>query len=163
MKKSPLVRKTPLRSSSLTLSELRVARSAPLKRTGIKRGTSTLKRVRLKAFNPERVKRKLKKYRARLAKADWQKLRLQAYERDGGLCQCPPCIQGRKNGEDWAFEPIEIWYDVRGKIHGFDVHHVSYARWGREELSDLLTMKRQHHMALEARTGKRHTFLMGMK
>lgn len=160
MKRTELKRKTPLRSSSLTLSELRAERGAPLKRSSLKRGTSTLKRSPLKAVNPERMKRRMKEYRARLAKADWQLLRRQAFDRDMGLCWCPLCAEGRKYGEAFAFEPIEIWFDQKGKAHGFHTHHVTYTRFGNELLEDLLTMRPDHHQALESQRGYRRRFLL---
>ncbi len=142
MKRTPLTRKTPLKRSAMSRNK-----------------GSSLRRAALRKVNPERMARRVKAYRARLQKADWQELRRKAYDRDGGLCWCPICVAGRKNGEAFAFEPIPIWFDTRGKIHGFDTHHVTYARWGKEELSDLLTMHPKHHQALEATTGKRQRYL----
>ena len=142
-----------------------LTRKAPLKRTELRRkswmrrGTSRLPRVAIRKINMARVARKLKAYRARLAKADWKLVRRHAYERDGGLCQCPPCIDGRRNGEAFAFEPIPVWFDTRGGIHGFDTHHTTYARFGHEDLADLLTMHPTHHQALEAQMGYRQRWL----
>jgi hypothetical protein len=130
----------------------------PITRTPLKRGTKALPRV-----NKARAARKLKAYSAHLRSKYWRELRRKAYGRDGGLCQCPPCIEGRKNGEAFAFEPIAIWFDTKGGIHGFDTHHTTYARFGAELLSDVLTMDRSHHRRLEASTGFRKAFLRGRK
>lgn len=111
--------------------------------------------------NATRVAKKRKVYAKHLGSAYWQKLRRKAFERDGGLCQCPECITGRKNGEADAYEPIPIWFDTKGGIHGFDLHHRSYVRFGKELLSDVLTLHPLHHRALEATTGFRNAFLRG--
>lgn len=135
-------------------------RSGDLKRkTPMARGSSRLPRVAIRRINAARVARKQKAYSQRLAKADWKVLRRQAYDRDGGLCWCPTCVEGRRNGEAFAFEPIPVWFDKRGGIHGFHTHHTTYVRFGHEDLADLLTMHPQHHQALEADKGYRARFL----
>jgi hypothetical protein len=132
----------------------------PLRRTApLARGTSRLARGAIRKVNAARVAKKAKAYRQRLASASWQALRRQAYDRDGGLCWCPMCVTGRQHGEAFAFEPIPIWFDTKGKIHGFHTHHVTYARFGHEDLADLLTMAPTHHQALEAQMGYRQRWL----
>lgn len=128
----------------------------PIKRSELKRGTKPIPQV-----NVKRQRRRNKEYAAHLRSAYWQQIRRQAYDRDGGLCWCPTCVEGRKNGEAFAFEPVPVWFDLKGRIHGFDTHHVTYLRFGQELLSDVLTMHRDHHRKLEALTGKRSRFLRG--
>lgn len=130
----------------------------PVQRSALKRGSKPIPKV-----NARRQARKDKAYRAHLASAFWKTLRQQAYHRDGGFCQCPDCIRARKDGEAFGFEPIDIWLDTKGVIHGFDTHHTTYARFGKELLSDVLTMKPAHHRRLEALTGLRRTFLRGTR
>lgn len=100
-------------------------------------------------------------YAKHIGSAYWLAIRLAAYKRDGGLCQCPTCIQHRKNDGDPMDTRIDVWFDRKGGIHGFDTHHTSYARFGAELLSDVLTMTPAHHRKLEALTGKRRAFLRG--
>lgn len=135
--------------------------SSSLRRSWMKRGAKSLRRTPMKKVNPARVAKKLKAYSARLRRKDWQELRRLAFERDAGLCQCPPCIRGRHFGVPSAFEPIPIWFTKDGKIHGFDTHHATYARFGREALEDVLTMAPKHHRELEAEKGYRRQWLRG--
>jgi len=128
----------------------------PIARLWLNRGTKPVP-----PFNAVRRARRLKVYRARLARADWHVLRRQAWERDQGLCQCPVCIEGRRNGEAFAFVPIDVWFDQRGRIRGVSVHHTSYAKFGAESLDHLLSMWPKHHEAVEAMGGKRARFLNG--
>lgn len=114
-------------------------------------------------INKRATERRQKAYRAHLASAYWREIRRQAFQRDQGLCWCPDCVQGRKDGVADAFEPIDAWFDTKGRPHGFDTHHVTYIRFGREELADVLTMKPAHHRALEVRTGIRKRFLRGTR
>lgn len=126
----------------------------PLKRAWLKQGTKPIPRV-----NVERMARRKREYAKALRSARWKALRYKVWERDTGLCQCPDCIDGRKNDELEAFERVAIWFDTKGGVHGFDVHHTTYARFGNELLSDLLLMIPAHHRRLEALTGKRKRFL----
>lgn len=127
-------------------------------RKPIARGTKPIPKV-----NAKRQARRMKSYRAHLASAYWREIRAQAFKRDRGLCWCPDCVQGRKDGVADAFEPIEAWFDTRGRPHGFDTHHTTYVRFGRELLEDVLTMKPAHHRRLEASTGIRKRFLKGAR
>lgn len=111
--------------------------------------------------NRKRQARRSKEYAAHIGSAYWKSLRAEAYKRDGGVCWCPDCVQGRKDGVVEAFEPIAIWFDVKGGIHGFETHHTTYVRFGRESLEDVLTMWPAHHRRLEAKTGMRKRFLRG--
>lgn len=155
---------------SMTTLELRALRTgkpvglargtSQLKRTPLDRGTSSLKRGKaLPAVNKERSAKRLKAYQARLQRADWQVLRRQVFERDRGLCQCPPCIDYRAAGGSFLDTEIPIWFDTKGGIHGFDVHHTTYARFGRELLEDVLTMHPLHHRKVEAKYGYRQKWL----
>ncbi|HXT48697.1 MAG TPA: hypothetical protein VN717_08650 [Gemmatimonadaceae bacterium] len=119
-------------------------------------------RTKVKERNEDRIARKAKAYRTVIASAGWKKLRRQVFERDGGLCQCPDCIALRKAHPE-AIEStlVPVWFDTAGRPHGFDVHHTTYVRFGREELSDLLLMKRSHHQKYEALNGTRRRFLKG--
>lgn len=127
----------------------------PIARSPLKRSTTPIP-----LRNERRMARRAKEYRAHLASKYWQELRQRAYQRDQGLCWCPVCITGRANGVADAFESIEIFVR-RGKVMGFDTHHTTYARFGAELLSDVLTMRPAHHRALEARSGIRKGFLSG--
>ena len=114
--------------------------------------------------NPKRQARRLKAYRTALASPRWKALKLEAYYRDNGLCQCPDCIEGRKMGVADAFEPIEVWFSKGSKVpKGFHSHHTSYVRFGAELLSDILTLRPSCHMRLEAKSGMRKRFLSGGK
>lgn len=157
LKRTPLARTSPLKASSMTLAELREARGA---KGFTNKGSGLRRRTKLREHNPEHLARKMKAYRARLAAPDWEVLRQAAYQRDGGLCQCPVCVTGRKNGEAFAFEPIPIWFKKNSKrIFGFSTHHTTYARFGHELLEDILTMVPSHHEALEAAKGYRKRWL----
>lgn len=127
----------------------------PIARSWLKPGTKRIPQV-----NTRRRARRAKTYAAHLRSPYWQELRLLAYQRDGGLCQCDDCIAYRKHGGDPELTRIEVWF-VKGstKIRGFATHHDSYARFGHEALSDVRTMIPKHHNRLEARTGKRRAFL----
>lgn len=140
-----------------------------LKRSWLKRGTKPLPKV-----NRVRQERRKKAYGAHIRSAYWQDIRRRAYERDGGRCQCPICreVRGEIKGRmefvtpdqiEEAVLPIAVWFDTRGGFHGFDTHHTTYARFGHELLSDVLTIIPAHHRKLEALTGKRRHFLAGSR
>ena len=112
--------------------------------------------------NVKRQARRLKEYRKHLGSPYWFAMRYAAFKRDGGLCQCPDCIEYRKVPECDADETTVVcWFDIRGRVHGFETHHTTYARFGRERLSDVLTTIPSHHRKLEALSGKRAKFLRG--
>jgi 5-methylcytosine-specific restriction endonuclease McrA len=63
-------------------------------------------------------------YLRRMRRSDWQELRQQVFARDGYRCQV------------WLDHPAE------------EVHHRTYARFGHEELADLISLCRACHKAI---------------
>lgn len=127
-------------------------------RKPLPRGTKKIPQV-----NAKRLARRMKDYAKYLGSKEWKAKRRLVWERDRGLCQCPECVQGRKDGVAEAFEQIPIWFDKRGGIHGFAVHHTSYARFKDEPLEHLLLVDPKHHERWEAKSGIRKRFLRGSK
>lgn len=150
------------------------------------RGTSTLKRTRLRQRNPERIAKKRKVYTTYLRSAGWLKLRYERFLLDGGMCQCEWCIEERKNDPMGilrdvfavgdrpegvtrmeAHQPIPAYFTASGtapwrRIRGFSTHHVRY-NLEDEKIENLRTMYPHHHAATEAKFSTRRRFLRGEK
>ena len=128
------------------------------RRSWLKRSLKPIPQV-----NVARLARRVKVYQAHMASVYWFALRYAAFKRDGGLCQCPDCITFRKDGGSPEETRVECWFDTRGKVHGFDTHHTTYARFGHELLSDVLTMIHAHHRKVEREKGFRKHWLRGSR
>jgi 5-methylcytosine-specific restriction endonuclease McrA len=103
-------------------------RRVPLPRRSIElvRGPTKRSGTPIRPLNVDRRRKRQATYKARLRRPDWQLLREQCFERDGHRCvhtidghRCP---NGRANGTP---------------LHA---NHKTYARFGRELLSDMETI-----------------------
>lgn len=115
MRKTPLVRKTPLKSSS------RLSRSTPMEQN----------RTPLKKVNRERLDKRTKAYRAYMASEAWKGRRLAALIASDWTCQrCGHApMQARYAEPTSCAEIIEA-----RPLH---VHHKTYARFMNERPEDL--------------------------
>jgi len=75
----------------------------------------------------------------RYLKSDaWRLKRSAVMHRDGGRCAC--VVGGKK-----CFSQV-----------GIQVHHLTYARFGNENLSDLITVCDSCHKAIHSKQGVKH-------
>lgn len=91
--------------------------------------------------NPERKARRQKAFRARLSRADWRALRLACFARDGFQCVNMP---GADCGTSWTrIGEVRCEYvDESRTGKGLVCDHLTYSRFGHENLDDLRTLCR---------------------
>lgn len=65
----------------------------------------------------------------------WRRLRAQVLQRDGGCCQ----VCKRKAGD------VDPRLKGKQRTVVLEIHHLTYERYGRERLSDLLTLCQRCH------------------
>lgn len=110
-------------------------RKKPLKRTGAPKRKTGLKKV-----NTARLAKRQKAYDAYMRSGRWQSIRAEVIVRDG------KCVRCGSRGTD-ALEG-SFWYAVNEIMpiaSRFEVHHKTYARFGKERLEDLETLCRTCH------------------
>lgn len=114
-------------------------------RSPIKQGGTPIKKV-----NPERKAKRAKKFKAYLSSAAWKNLRLARFRVDGWRCTAvvPLCIGEFMRCPNW---------DETGSGKGLICDHLTYARFGHENLDDLRTLCRSCN-ARET-TGKRANWM----
>src|SRR5688572_19334905 len=108
----------------------------PRRKTYLKRSTKPVR-----PFNPDRAAKRLKKYRQFMASVAWQKIRQAKIEQAGGRCEMLLSFDGP---ERRCPETTRL-----------TVHHVTYRRFGGDELmTDLRCLCKTHHDLVES--GKPH-------
>ena len=117
-------------------------RTTPMQRGGrIKRGTTPLPKV-----NARQQAKKRAAYKSYLSSAAWKAIRKAALERAGGRCERECTVR-----ENWI-----TWVHRCEETEKLTVHHLTYARFGGDELpDDLLVLCQSCHREIEAMKGKR--------
>ena len=131
-------------------------RSGPLRRyTPMPKPTS-----RIRKSNPERKAKRRKSYAAHLRSPYFRALRLQAFERDGFRCTETLLVETGQSMHlghgAWIHNVRPERCPVRsadGK--GLHAHHKTYARFGNENVDDLVTLCTRCHRRRHALQGKR--------
>ncbi len=153
----------------------------PLKRSWAKRSTKPVRER-----NERRIARKAKQYRVTIGSNFNRELRYLAYQRSGGLCECPVCMEWRKafakGGEfrtedaaaiTLAHTEIPCWFVAGGgkpwrrfRSTDGELHHGSYKYFGQEnpaELDEVEWTWKVCHRRIESEHGTRRRFLSGGK
>jgi hypothetical protein len=151
-----------------------------LKRSWLKRGTKQIPQR-----NEKRIARKYASYRKVLASDFHKLLRLRAWARSGGLCECDLCRDIRSltmskaavmadAGElQRAHTEVPVWFTNKGgdswkrfRSTDGELHHRSYKYFGDEndaELGQVLWVWKSCHQRIEAEHGTRRRFLKGSR
>jgi hypothetical protein len=106
------------------------SRSVPLSRGG-----------RIRSVNPERRAKRAKKFAAYLSSSAWKKLRKLRFEADGFRCTAivPFVSTAALNA---IYMDRCMWSDWTRTGKGLVCDHLTYARFGHENLDDLRTLCR---------------------
>lgn len=104
--------------------------------------------------------RRVASYNKHIQSAEWKRLRQERYKLAKGLCECPDCIEGRHQGIEAAFVPIEVWFR-KGKAYGFDCHHTAkaYRDMPNVKVEDVRVMHPAHHDRFESQFGHRRQYM----
>lgn len=117
-------------------------RKAGLKGAAMKRGGKPMKRTAKLAPRGETKRKKEARYKAYLSSPAWKAKRREALESAGHRCQY-------EDGYWWdgrAMQGGRFRCPETTRLH---VHHLTYARFGNEALSDLQVLCRAHHDLIE--------------
>lgn len=120
----------------------------PRRRREIARSAIETKRGRIPKVNPARRAKKAAKYKAFLSSAVWKRMRKEALERAEYQCEATRVRYSR-----FTFMEMVARCEATEKL---TVHHLSYARFGGDELpEDLQVLCKYCHDRHSALTGKR--------
>lgn len=158
----------------------------PLKaKAWMKRGTKPLQsRAPIAKVNRARQAKRYAAYRKMIASPFNKQLRVRAFERSGGLCECEDCtlIRGNKTGRLYgamiaderrrmAWTPVPAWFVAGGaepwrrfRSTAGQLHHLRYSRAEREDpeaLQDVQWTWTACHYRIEAEHSTRRNYLRG--
>jgi hypothetical protein len=133
-----------MKRTALTRSRPMPRRETPIKKGWIARGTKPIKKV-----NAERKAKRAKKFKAYLGSAAWKAKRQERFAKDGYRCTAiVSTISGARmpdGGIRFTNGTMRCEYrDETRTGQGLVCNHKTYARFGRENLSDLETLCRAH-------------------
>lgn len=110
----------------------------PKRLTALKRSTKKIRKA-----NPVAKAKRNAKYKAYLSSAAWKQLRIAVFRRDGW--RCTNTFRNSAQERGWSFvstlpQRCPNWDETRTTGKGLVCDHLTYARFGHENLDDLRTL-----------------------